>query len=75
MSPVRSTLAALLAALTVYCSAWSYRSYEKLQYYTHVEPDYSVAESYEIEVWLKAPIALLLATATGIAVAPLFRRK
>lgn len=43
-------------------------------YYTDVEPDFSIAEIYEVELMLKLPLTALCLGGTAIAIRPLFRR-
>lgn len=80
MSP-RPTTLLRAAALLVFAlgallgAAWSHQSYEKLRFYRYEEPDASLAESYEMELWLEVPGTLLCVGAALAAGAPLLRRR
>jgi hypothetical protein len=55
MTPLRAIALLVFAVGAVLGAAWSHQSYEKLRFYTYEEPDHSLAESYEMELWLKVP--------------------
>ena len=64
----------LLAAGAIYWSISAHRSYELYRYYTDIEQDFSVAETYEVELALKLPLAVLCLGGAAIASRPLFQR-
>jgi len=74
VSPIRTAVLVLFTTAAIYGVVSSSASYERLQFYTHVEPDISLAESYEVELWFKVPATLAAVIAALAAAAPLFRR-
>jgi hypothetical protein len=75
MTRTRTAVLLLFAGAAIYGASSSWRSYERLQFYTNIEPDYSIAESYEVELWLEVPATLVCVAAALIAAAPLRRRR
>lgn len=75
MTLIRTGVLLICAAAAIYGAVSSYRSYARLQFYTRVEPDLSLAESYEVELWLKVPATLVCMAASAAAAAPLVRRR
>ena len=74
MSLRRTVVVILFATGALYWAISAFRSYELYRYYTDIEQDFSVAESYEVELSLKLPLAALCLGVTAIAARPLFRR-
>ena len=75
MTAIRTALLLLSAAAAVYGILSSYNSYERLQFYTLVEPDFSLAESYELELRLKVPATPAAIGASLAAAALLFGQR
>jgi hypothetical protein len=74
MTPLRTALVLLLLSAAIYGTISSNRSYQRLQFHTYVEPDQSLAESYEGELWLKLPLTAASVVASVVAASPLWRR-
>jgi len=74
VKPLRLLVLLVFAVASVQLGLSAHRSHEQVRFYTHVEPDLSVAEIHEVERGFKLASAVVCAGVSIVAAAPWLRR-